>query len=219
MSPLKKLSAAAAGALKIFPLPTAVLFPGTAVPLHIFEPRYRDLVRDALASDRVMAIGLLEPGWERDYYGRPRLGSLCCAGVIARHEALPDGRFLVVVEGVARARIDLELPTRHRYREVRVQLLEDAEYSGREDEELREAVLLLASLLPAPVAQEFLHQAVLHKGGALADVVASSVVEDAGRRRQILEELDVRRRLSLVLADVSSVIARADAGRPHPMPN
>ena len=219
MGPLKKVSEAAARALKIFPLPTAVLFPNTAVPLHIFEPRYRDLVRDALASDQVMALGLLEPGWERDYYGRPRIGPVCCAGVIARHESLPDGRFLVVVEGLARARIEAELPTGHRYREVRAQILSDPEYAGSEDEELREGALELASLLPAPVAQEFLHQAALHKGGALADVVASSVVEDAGRRRRIFEELDVGRRLSLVLADVSAVIVRADAGRPHPMPN
>ena len=92
-------------ALKVFPLPSAVLFPHAALPLHIFEPRYRDLVRDALAGDKVMALAQLEPGWESQYGERPPLQPMLCAGLIIWHEELPDGRYNILLQGVARARL------------------------------------------------------------------------------------------------------------------
>src|SRR5512139_1570021 len=109
MDALKKI-AAAAGALKLLPLPSVVLFPHTAVPLHIFEPRYRALVHDSLASDQVLALAVLQPGWERDYHGRPPTSAICCAGAITEHQELSDGRYLVIVEGQVRARVARELP-------------------------------------------------------------------------------------------------------------
>ena len=87
MTALERLERAK-NALKVFPLPSVVLFPHTVLPLHIFEPRYRDLVRDALASDKVMALAQLEPGYEGSYAGRPRMRPMVCAGVIAWHEEL-----------------------------------------------------------------------------------------------------------------------------------
>ncbi|MGZ6161870.1 MAG: LON peptidase substrate-binding domain-containing protein, partial [Myxococcaceae bacterium] len=70
----------AASALKVFPLPSAVLFPNTVLPLVIFEPRYRSLVKSALAGDKVMAMAQLEPGYEGSYSGRPRMRPMICAG-------------------------------------------------------------------------------------------------------------------------------------------
>ena len=96
---------AALGRLKVFPLPKAVLLPGSGLPLHVFEPRYRALVEEALESDRVMAVARLAPGWESAYEGRPRLMPVAGAGVIEEHEKLPDGRFNILVRGVARVRI------------------------------------------------------------------------------------------------------------------
>ena len=79
----------AAKRLKVFPLPSVVLFPGSAAPLHIFEPRYRQMVKDALESDGVFALGQLQEGWERDYLGRPPLMPILCAGPTFAPPPLP----------------------------------------------------------------------------------------------------------------------------------
>jgi Lon protease-like protein len=91
--------------LPIFPLPNVVLFPGVFLPLHIFEPRYRDMVGDALLGDRIIGMALLRPGWEREYEGRPPVYPIGCSGVITHFERLPDGRYNIVLRGLERFRI------------------------------------------------------------------------------------------------------------------
>lgn len=90
--------------ISIFPLAGALLFPGAHLPLHIFEPRYRALVRDALARDRM--IGMIQP---RDERPRPALYSVGCLGRIVECEALEDGRFDIVLLGIARFHLVREL--------------------------------------------------------------------------------------------------------------
>jgi uncharacterized protein len=197
----------AKGALKVFPLPSMVLFPHTMQPLHIFEPRYRDLVRDALAGDKVMALAQLEPGSEASYADRPRMRPMVCAGVIAWHEELEGGRYNIIVQGTVRARIIRELPPRALFREIQVSLLPDEERTVPEEEQLRQALFELAARLPPPVAQGLLQVAARSSGGALADVVASSVVADVERRQELLCELAVGARLRAVLSEVSEVLA------------
>jgi uncharacterized protein len=186
-------------ALKVFPLPSAVLFPHSALPLHIFEPRYRALVRDALAGDKVMALAQLEPGWESHYGERPTLQPMMCAGLIAWHEELPDGRYNILLQGVSRARLRDELPPDKLYREVRVRLLPDPDYQGPEEELLRQAVFELAGRVPPSFAEELLPVVARAQGGALADVVAAALVPEPERRQELLCELDVRTRLEAVL--------------------
>ena len=106
-------------ALPLFPLPNAVLFPRVFLPLHVFEPRYREMVGDALATDRVIGMVLLKPGWEANYDGRPAVFPVGCAGVITHHERLPDGRYQIVLRGVDRFRI-LEEDDSRTYRLARV---------------------------------------------------------------------------------------------------
>ena len=91
--------------IPIFPLPNAVLFPNVFMPLHIFEPRYRAMVSDALAGDRIIGMVLLRPGFEAEYEGRPPVYPTGCAGVITHSEALPDGRFNIVLRGIEKFRI------------------------------------------------------------------------------------------------------------------
>src|SRR5436853_4085408 len=88
-----------------FPLPNVVLFPNVFLPLHVFEPRYREMVADAAASDRMIGMVLLRPGWERDYEGRPAVYPIGCSGVITHVERLPDGCYNIVLRGVERFRI------------------------------------------------------------------------------------------------------------------
>ncbi|HEX8439763.1 LON peptidase substrate-binding domain-containing protein [Archangium sp.] len=201
-------------ALKVFPLPSAVLFPHAALPLHIFEPRYRALVRDALEGDKVLALAQLEPGWEGQYGERPPMQPMLCAGLIIWHEELADGRYNILLQGVARARLLSELTSEKLYREVRVQLLPDAEYQGPEEERLRQAVFELAGRVPASFAENLLPVVARSTGGALADVVAAAVVPEPERRQELLCELDVRKRLEAVLDDVGELIARLSPVKP-----
>jgi uncharacterized protein len=91
--------------IPIFPLPNVVLFPNVFLPLHIFEPRYRAMIGDALGGDRIIGMVLLQPGHESEYAGRPPVFPIGCAGVITHAEPLSDGRFNIVLRGLERFRI------------------------------------------------------------------------------------------------------------------
>ena len=91
--------------IPIFPLPNVVLFPNVFLPLHIFEPRYRAMVADALRGDRIIGMTLLRPGFEKDYDGRPAVYPIGCAGLITHSEPMPDGRFNIVLRGMEKFRI------------------------------------------------------------------------------------------------------------------
>ena len=109
--------------LSIFPLPGALLFPGMHLPLHIFEQRYRAMVSDAMARDR--RIGMIQPrlemsGGERD---RPALYDIGCVGRIIEVEALDDGRYNLILEGVALFRVVREIDATTAFRQVEAELL------------------------------------------------------------------------------------------------
>jgi Lon protease-like protein len=91
--------------LPLFPLPNVVLFPNVFLPLHIFEPRYREMVADAVAGDRMIGMVLLRPGWEQDYEGRPPIYPIGCSGLITHVEQLADGRYNIVLRGFERFRV------------------------------------------------------------------------------------------------------------------
>jgi len=95
-------------AIPIFPLPTVVLFPNVLLPLHIFEPRYRQMLADVLAGDRVIGMVLLQSGWEHSVEDRPDVFPIGCAGVITHVEPMPDGRSNIVLRGLSKFRIQSE---------------------------------------------------------------------------------------------------------------
>jgi hypothetical protein len=112
----------------VFPLPNVVLFPHAVVPLHVFELRYRTMVRDALAGERLIALALLEPGWESEYHGSPAFHDLGCLARFEEAEWLPDGCYDLKLLGLSRVR--LGTPVREfPYRAVRVELLPEAPYT------------------------------------------------------------------------------------------
>jgi Lon protease-like protein len=97
-----------AGRLPLFPLPETVLLPGDSLPLQVFEARYRRLAADALQGDRLIGIALLRPGWEKDYEGRPPVHADIGVGRVEEAAKLPDGRYLLRLAGVCRARVRRE---------------------------------------------------------------------------------------------------------------
>ena len=106
--------------IPLFPLPEVVLFPGVSRPLLIYEPRYREMVADALKGNKIIGMVLLRPGYEKDYEGRPPIYGVGCAGVIEDYEQLPDGRYGILLRGVTTFRVVSE-DARKPYRLARVE--------------------------------------------------------------------------------------------------
>jgi Lon protease-like protein len=216
-SPTGPIHAAALEALPIFPLPGVVLLPGATMPLHVFEPRYRAMLADCLATHRVMALALVQPG-EGDERGEseglPRIARVAGAGSIVEHTALPDGRSNIVIRGVARVALR-ELPFSPPYRRAHARVLESvatpvapADYAA-----LRGAALGFASAarrLDRNV--EFLLPPDLDAGSA-ADLCAHHLILEAAARQRTLEELDVAARVRFVVATLADQTARLKRDR------
>jgi hypothetical protein len=201
--------------LPVFPLPDVVFFPGTVLPLHVFEPRYRRMVADCLAGDRWLAVVRLRPGWEKDYEGRPPIHSVAGAGEIMQAEAFPDGRFNILLDGRCRVRIEGEEPTGGRpYRVVQARRLPDRIPEGEGSDlvaplqELRLAHEKLLVALGQTHAEVVARLTVAGVGaGAVVDRIVAAVVPDAGMRQRILETVEVQKRLELARAALAELLA------------
>ena len=137
--------------LPLFPLPNVVLFPNVFLPLHIFEPRYRDMVADAVESDRLIGMVLLRPGWDKDYEGRPPIYSVGCSGVMTHVERLSDGRYNIVLRGLERFRI-VEEDSERSYRRALVEPLPERPLTSDDREAIRRCRHKLETLLRPAVA-------------------------------------------------------------------
>lgn len=109
--------------IRLFPLAKCILLPHATVPLHIFEPRYRAMTRDALDSDGLIAMATFEgEDYQHDYEGNPPIRRSVCVGYLVHHERLYDGRYNILLQGIARATIQEEVqPTEERYRRAILQ--------------------------------------------------------------------------------------------------
>jgi Lon protease-like protein len=210
---------AAAGRLKVFPLPSVVLLPGTVQPLHIFEQRYRDMVKAALDTDGVFAMAQVLPGQEGRLAGAPELEPMLCAGIIGMHEVMEDGRYNLVLVGVARLRLVKEWPQTAAWREVEAELLEDAVLDSEEEVPLRQAVLELIARVPDEVGEKVAQVTGRIHGGQLADVVAGTIFHDVAQRFEILQQTDVRERMREVTDEVMQLIARLKPRKPDGLLN
>jgi Lon protease-like protein len=202
---------AALSSLPIFPLPNCVLLPGGLLPLHVFEPRYRDLTRDCLAGTQLMGIARLRPGYEQTYYGRPPVFEHCGVGRIICSEELPDGRFALLLRGVARATIARELPATDRaYRRVEAKVMTDADNDRVGLVDIQRRLIMLCDRLAEVIDQggpQLRDLARSHaEPGACADAVAAALVMDADARQELLEACDPMIRLQRTLGHVSKIL-------------
>jgi Lon protease-like protein len=186
-------------AVPVFPLPKLVLFPGTLLPLHIFEPRYRDMLRDCLATeDKLLAVTQLRPGWESDYNRNPAIYDVAGVGAIEEHRHNPDGTYDVVLRAFGRVRLEEILPQEQRYRQATATMLRERTPQPVNHEELA-AVLSLATNITSIVRRAlpgFALQTTSEDGpGLLSDRIADQFVLDPQARQDLLETLDVGIRL------------------------
>ena len=205
------------GIVPVFPLPNVVLFPGMFLPLHIFEPRYREMTADALRGERLIAMALLRPNWEENYEGSPPIHPILGMGKIVEHAKLEDGRYNLVLLGLVRVRL-LEEVGSGSYRTAKVELLEDPGPEPPGYERKRRTLLMIYTQLMKD----------LTKGGValppddvplgmLCDLVASLLAFDAASRQRLLEELDVAARCDLLMKVFEGAAPRdpGDAARPR----
>jgi Lon protease-like protein len=207
----------------LFPLPEVVLFPRAVLPLHIFEPRYRKMTADALSGARVMAVALLKPGFEPQYYTRRApIHSIIGIGHIVASEQLDGGDYNILLRGVARARIVEEVPHKP-YRVARIEPFEPAaEVEPGHLDKLRQD--LQATLETEPVCESGIQDHWLRLFeiplglGDLTDLIASGLPIDAELRQSLLAEADplVRAR---ALADHLRTLAAVTRARRTPSPN
>lgn len=194
-------------ALPLFPLPGTVFFPHTLLPLHVFEPRYRQMTEHVLSTHAHMAVVLLhdEAGATAKTAG---------LGRVVHHERLHDGRFHILLQGVGRVRLVDELPPEGLlYRRARARLLADEDDAGDAvDHELSLLRACYARLVDAvPDATDNLgdlpHR--IHEPGVLADIVNAAVLEDLRARQRALEETSVVRRLKCANDALATLLLRS----------
>jgi Lon protease-like protein len=197
-------------ALPIFPLPNCVLLPGGLLPLHVFEPRYRELTRDCLAGSQLMAVARLRPGYEATYYGRPPVYEKCGVGRIICSEELPDGRFALLLRGVARVEIARELPAEKAYRLVQARMLQDSACDHHEALDTHRRLIQLCDRLAeviekgGPQLRDLVRS--FDEPGACADAIAAALVMDADARQELLETISPMARLQRTLGHVSHML-------------
>jgi Lon protease-like protein len=187
------------GMARLFPLPNLVLFPQAIQPLHIFEPRYRQMVTDSLAGDRLIALAILRPGWEADYAGRPDIYPVACLGHIAAEQSLKGGKYNLLVRGLSRIRLVEEVTTAKLYRSARVKLLTDGPNPGpAADRQLRRKMAQRAPRWFAghPDALKEIRKLLAsdRELAIIVDILAFALPLDMDQKRELLETLDVRQR-------------------------
>lgn len=193
------------GIARLFPLPNLVLFPSMMQALHIFEPRYRQMTSDALADDRLIALVLLQPGWEADYEGRPGIHPVACLGKIMTDQRLDDGRYNLQLRGLCRVRIDTEIDNAKSYRSARVEVLHDIAVTAPHNELLFRRRLL--GLVPAWCTTQSQALAMFRKVlksnlalGTIGDLISFALPLPLEFKQKLLDSADVEQRIRSLVA-------------------
>ncbi len=191
------------GRARLFPLPNLVLFPHVVQPLHIFEPRYCEMLTDALAADRLIAMALLQPGWENQYQQRPPIASTVCVGKIISHTPTDDGRHNILLLGVKRGKVVREVDVDQAFRVAEVEIIDDL--YPLEDEVQRSGLTgrlqeLFMHFVPDGLAAQESFQQLVGKQlplGILTDTITYAMNLPLAIKQQLLAEnnVDIRCRI------------------------
>ena len=204
--------------IAVFPLPGAVLLPHAVLPLHIFEPRYRQMTSDALDSHGLIAMGLFErePTQEQYLHGRPQLRPVVCAGYIERYEKLSDGRYLLLLRGLCRARIVEELD----HQPYRQAMLEPIDWPPAEDALLTEQRASLVDAIHDTQLDHVDNIEELRKVSdqpvptvGLIDLYIAATADNTEQRYAMLCQTDVHQRASWLMHHLGSLRQSAVSSR------
>jgi len=196
----------------VFPLPTFVLFPQTTTRLHVFEPRYRQLVSDALSTQRLVVLVGLKPGWESDYYGTPPSYEIGTLARIVNEERLGDGRYNLYVHSLARVRLRT-LHTLTPYRTAEVEVIHD---EAGDAQAVEESMVRLVATVRGLMLQRGEHASALaaaisstRKPAILTHRLASVLAFDPAVRQQLLETISVHDRCERLVELAGELLLRS----------
>ena len=186
--------------IPLFPLPTTVFYPNTSLPLHIFEPRYRSMVADALNGKGEIGMILLKPGWESDYQGTPEIMEIGCLGTIKRHSELPEGKYNILLSGLYRFRILNEIKGKI-YRQAQVEFLKEindkdltSEPSPIKEQLIRIMRLYLKNLPEGTKIEQALDMKNCRNLAEFVDKLTHHFDQPANKMQEFLEQQDVQKR-------------------------
>jgi Lon protease-like protein len=216
-----------ANVCRLFPLPRVVLFPHAVLPLHIFEPRYKQMTEDALASDKLVTIVQWRAPVPGHLVGDPPIEEVGCLGRILQHERLPDGRFNFLLLGRKRVRLTREIPSSKLYRLSEAEILEDEITDQPEQPHRAELIGLFRRALEQsePIDPDL--EALLETGiplGVLTDLIAHALSLPSGIKQLLLSETHVDRRAERLRQVLQEALGRprsrasADEQGPFPPP-
>jgi Lon protease-like protein len=207
---------------RLFPLPNLVMFPHVVLPLHIFEPRYRQMTEDALAADRLISIIQIMPPPPGEHWREPvPLESVGCLGKIIQHEQLTDGRFNLLLLGQKRVRLCRELSTEKLYRLAEVEILEDQPSALPESQARAELIGLFRRHFKSqqkldPDLDELLSKPV--SLGLLADIITHALNLPPALKQTLLAENSVDLRVDKIRSLLVQVTRGESPDRTFPPP-
>jgi uncharacterized protein len=213
------------GRVKIFPLPNLVLFPNVVQPLHIFEPRYCEMLQDALTSDRLIAMAVLGQNWEPHYEQRPPIAPIVCVGKIISHTHCDEDRHNILLVGMKRARVVRELQSEKPYRVAQVEVLEDiytADDTPLRPELIRRLQETFLSFVPEGLAAQESFRELMGKHlplGALTDMITFAVNLPAPIKLQLLSEINVDIRCRILTRCLEQKMKSAESSQENSMCN
>ena len=176
------------------------MFPHVVQPLRIFEPRYLELFEDALSSDKLITMALLEKGWEFNQEAEPTISPVCCLGRIISHSQQEDGSYQCLLAGIKRVLVIRELDEPKLYRSAKVELIDDSSqgFTPEEDMKLQKSIILAYQAISADgsTTDDSLKKLLNSQLslGMLTDVVAYSAPLQIAQKQQLLEDDDVKNR-------------------------
>jgi hypothetical protein len=183
----------------VFPLASCVLLPHATVPLHIFEPRYREMTRDVLEGNKLIAMAMFAgDGWKQDYRGNPPIREHVCLGSIVRHEKFPDGRYHILLQGICRAKVDREIE----HEPYRLALLDPVDGDPPLEIDFEHDRQRITDMLEDPFVRRLAAVESLQNWiskevptNAVVDLAVMSLCRDDDARYAILAEPDLRARV------------------------
>ena len=193
--------------LPFFPLPRVVFFPGAFLPLHIFEQRYRDMIRVCVGGTGAMAIAQLKPGYEATYEASPDIYSVAGAGRIVDHEENSDGTHAVVLHGISRVAL-VEEDSETLFRVARARVLPNDGHANAGDMQ----TLIACATQVATVVRERHPEFELgirpdDDASTIIDTLADRFVADSDSRQAILEACDLGKRCDQTLSAIAELLA------------
>lgn len=189
--------------VRLFPLRDLVLFPSNVKPLHVFEERYREMLEDAMMTDKLIAMATLAPEIDpQEYYSRPAISETVCIGQVANCERTDAGTYNLLLVGLKRAVIEDELPPQRSFRQAKIKVLaDDVNLAPKPREKTLANAIVDRIQRLAPTSREMLNSLMERELtlAELTDILAFHINLDTGTKLKLLAETSAEQRAEIML--------------------